>query len=265
MFKRFIAASRTELITLAGAIVTIIVALWKTFSEPIANCSGNFKCLANYLLDNLTFFNVTVFLVASICAIAILILNFQRLIESMRKERDEPVGFFFDEVSAPGKAAVEHSLVEVRRMENGGLEYRGVGRPTKSSSLEFCWRARDTWLHKKNQTNRLVFRTYPQDIFFFSNTLQSFPPEIIDDVKNIGVIEYQQSKGFMRGLNFDYTDRGDYLTIKTIRLSPASELISKKAPQIFDEFFNNPKELKRQRRNYMPHQGGRGTLFTTRG
>lgn len=94
MFKRFIAASRTELITLAGAIVTIIVALWKTFSEPIANCSGNFKCLANYLLDNLTFFNVTVFLVASICAIAILILNFQRLIESMRKERDEPVGSF---------------------------------------------------------------------------------------------------------------------------------------------------------------------------
>ena len=47
MFKRFIAASRTELITLAGAIVTIIVALWKTFSEPILSHPLIFHTTAN--------------------------------------------------------------------------------------------------------------------------------------------------------------------------------------------------------------------------
>jgi hypothetical protein len=132
-----IAASRSELIALVGAIVAISLAVWKTLenSDIGRNCfPSSGKCL-DTIVDSPTGFKV-VFGIVFICGIVLLILNYLKLRESWRKASIEPIGFFYDQVSEPGKPdnIIEHSLVQVRRTANGGLEYRGVGRRLQSAA-----------------------------------------------------------------------------------------------------------------------------------
>jgi hypothetical protein len=252
-----IAASRSELIALVGAIVAISLAVWKTLenSDISRNCfPSSGKCL-DTIVDSPTGFKI-VFGIVFLCGIVLLILNYLKLRESWRKASIEPIGFFYDQVSEPGKPdnIIEHSLVQVRRTANGGLEYRGVGRRLQSAaSLDYRWRAREAWVNRSsgNELHKLFFRTLPSDVKFYTQRVRKDGQPFPEGVFNIGVIEFAISDGApeqLKGIFFDYTLGDDYLGRGKIELSPATDAVSEDAAKVFERYFANPEveALKKQ-------------------
>lgn len=250
---RVISTCRTELMALTSTILSVSLALWKVIdgSDVARDCFPFSGACLDALRATPNGLKVVLSIVF-VCTITLLIFSYQKVRESWRKGKIEPVGFFYDRVSDPANPdqTLEHSLVQVKRTSNGGLEYRGVGRRPKADSLlDYCWRAREAWVYRANGSDfhKLIFRTAPHDIRIFSPRKTEDGRPAPKDCYNVGVIEYGMSNGrpeSLKGVFFDYTLGDDYLRRGEIELSPANDVISRTAPKVFDRFFAGPLVVK---------------------
>src|ERR1041385_7645801 len=97
--ERYVASHRAESATFVGIIVSICLVLAKFLPEFIDSCSpSGFAGCSQALWAELTLMNVILFGVPIAGVTAMFWLHVRKLIESWRKAKHEPLGFFFAQV-----------------------------------------------------------------------------------------------------------------------------------------------------------------------
>lgn len=245
-FKRSFSSSTTQIATLVTATITVVNAVLSKYVPAYGTCKAAGNCLAT--LSELTSAEISSEVVLLTCYTALLVLSFYGVIRAFVQARRDPVGFFYSRVSSldprRGIQQVEYNLAEVRRTGNGGLEYRGVGRPSTSNVLEFVWCARDTGVYPTREGYRFIFRTDYRDI-------PEKPSQMPHDISNIGFVDYEMSRNRatgMEGTFFDFTISGNYVQRKHLNLFNATALLEKKDQKHFDDFFKNRGLSERRKR-----------------